>query len=464
MAIARSPTIRISTMSVGSKSLSYTFSGILNRLATPVEPESCTPTTKGGMSPKKSGWDGSTRVPPASAGTEAGSTLAWVEQSRLNRKELNEQLTNSIKVIGMSRRTPKRPKSTALKPKGLHERHAAAPLSPIETGVLDELQSLLFTAARMESPVVGERVAGENAATTPPPPPRPTGAGGGLDPAKTPHAGRVAIPTAKPGANTPRGSVGDLVATLEETKQLLGDRDEQLRKARTREAELITALESERQCVLRAERRVGVLERALGVAGPQGVFPVPADVHQEIDEMESSATNLEASFGAYLDEKSVTEHEHGAGTVMDPMDMVARAEAAVRGAIEETARAVCAETSANEAVWSMSEAETQAALAEALRASRRREDELAARLSALERDRVARMSVGSGRISGRISGRKPPGIPASALAKAASKREEKLERSDGGSGGFAPSPGLVSLLKKESSGHRSGLRSPASFE
>ena len=164
-------------------------------------------------------------------------------------------------------------------------------------------------------------------------------AGGGLDPAKTPHAGRVAIPTAKPGANTPRGSVGDLVATLEETKQLLGDRDEQLRKARTREAELMTALESERQCVLRAERRVGVLERALGVAGPQGVFPVPADVHQEIDEMESSATNLEASFGAYLDEKSVTEHEHGAGTVMDPMDMVARAEAAVRGAIEETARA-----------------------------------------------------------------------------------------------------------------------------
>ena len=462
MAIARSPTIRISTMSVGSKSLSYTFSGILNRLATPVEPESCTPTTKGGMSPKKSGWDGSTRVPPASAGTEAGSTLAWVEQSRLNRKELNEQLTNSIKVIGMSRRTPKRPKSTALKPKGLHERHAAAPLSPIETGVLDELQSLLFTAARMESPVVGERVAGEfaTAATTPPPPPRPTATGGGLDPAKTPHAGRVAISTAKPGANTPRGSVGDLVATLEETKQLLGDRDEQLRKARTREAELMTALESERQCVLRAERRVGVLERALGVAGPQGVFPVPADVHREIDEMESSATDLEA----YLDEKSVTEHEHGAGTVMDPMDMVARAEAAVRGAIEETARAVYAETSASEAVWSMSEAETQAALAEALRASRRREDELAARLSALERDRAARMSVGSGR----ISGRGPPGIGASAvsaiLAKAASKREEKLERSDGGSGGFAPSPGLVSLLKKESSGHRSGLRSPASYE
>ena len=176
--------------------------------------------------------------------------------------------------------------------------------------------------------------------------------------------------------------------------------------------------------------------------------------------MESNATDLEA----YLDEKSVTEHEHGAGTVMDPMDMVARAEAAVRGAIEETARAVCAETSANEAVWSMSEAETQAALAEALRASRRREDELAARLSALERDRAARMSVGSGR----ISGRGPPGIGASAvsaiLAKAASKREEKLERSDGGSGGFAPSPGLVSLLKKESSGHRSGLRSPASFE
>ena len=121
--------------------------------------------------------------------------------------------------------------------------------------------------------------------------------------------------------------------------------------------------------------------------------------------MESSATNLEASFGAYLDEKSVTEHEHGAGTVMDPMDMVARAEAAVRGAIEETARAVCAETSANEAVWSMSEAETQAALAQALRASRRREDELAARLSALERDRAARMSVGSGRISGRLSWR-----------------------------------------------------------
>ena len=248
----------------------------------------------------------------------------------------------------------------------------------------------------------------------------------------------------------------------------MGDRDEQLRKARTREAELMTALESERQCVLRAERRVGVLERALGVAGPQGVFPVPADVHREIDEMESSATDLEAFLGAYLDEKSVTEHEHGAGTVMDPMDMVARAEAAVRGAIEETARAVCAETSANEAVWSMSEAETQAALAEALRASRRREDELAAKLSALERDRAARMSVGSGRISGRISGRGPPSIPASAvsaiLAKAASKREEKLERSDGGSGGFAPSPGLVSLLKKESSGHRSGLRSPASFE
>ena len=195
---------------------------------------------------------------------------------------------------------------------------------------------------------------------------------------------------------------------------------------------------------------------------------MPADVHQEIDEMESSATDLEAFLGAYLDEKSVTEHEHGAGTVMDPMDMVARAEAAVRGAIEETARAVCAETSANEAVWSMSEAETQAALAEALRASRRREDELAAKLSALERDRAVRMSVGSGRISGRISGRGPPGIGASAvsaiLAKAASKREEKLERSDGGSGGFAPSPGLVSLLKKESSGHRSGLRSPASFE
>ena len=97
----------------------------------------------------------------------------------------------------------------------------------------------------------------------------------------------------------------------------------------------------------------------------------------------------------------------------------------------------------------MTEAETQTALAEALRASRRREEALAARISVLERDRAARISVGS---------RGPPSIIPSAareaiLAKAAS-REANLER-DGRSRGLAPSPALVQLLNKESSGHRS---------
>ena len=81
------------------------------------------------------------------------------------------------------------------------------------------------------------------------------------------------MPAAKPGAKILRGSVvGDLRATLEETRSLLSDRDEQLRKSRLREAELMTALERERQCVSRAERRIESLERALGVADPQGVF------------------------------------------------------------------------------------------------------------------------------------------------------------------------------------------------
>ena len=202
------------------------------------------------MSAKKPGWDGSTKILEASTGTEAGSTLAWVEQSRLNRKEFNDQLENSLKLVGLSRRTPKsRSKSMTQKRKGLHERHATAPLSPIETGVLDELQSLLATAAA--HPPDSERVANLDDATTatastPPPPPTATG----FDPAKTPHAGRVVMPAAKPGAKILRGSVvGDLRATLEETRSLLSDRDEQLRKARLREAELMTALESERQCV-----------------------------------------------------------------------------------------------------------------------------------------------------------------------------------------------------------------------
>ena len=175
------------------------------------------------MSAKKPGWDGSTKISEASTGTEAGSTLAWVEQSRLNRKEFNDQLENSLKLVGLSRRTPKRSKSMTQKRKGLHERHATAPLSPIETGVLDELQSLLATAAA--HPPDSERVAILEYATTatastPPPPPTATG----FDPAKTPHAGRVAMPTAKPGAKILRGSVvGDLRATLEETRSLLWD-------------------------------------------------------------------------------------------------------------------------------------------------------------------------------------------------------------------------------------------------
>lgn len=402
------------------------------------------------MSAKKPGWDGSTKILEASTGTEAGSTLAWVEQSRLNRKEFNDQLENSLKLVGLSRRNPKRSKSMTQKRKGLHERHATAPLSPIETGVLDELQSLLATAAA--HPPDSERVANLDDATTatastPPPPPTATG----FDPAKTPHAGRVVMPAAKPGAKILRGSVvGDLRATLEETRSLLSDRDEQLRKARLREAELMTALESERQCVLRAERRIESLERALGVADPQGVFPVPANVHTENDELEASAQILEASFDEYLDEKSVTERGHGSRDLREPLDIVARAEAAVRGAIEEAARAVCAEASAKEAVRWMTEAETQTALAEALRASRRREEALAARISVLERDRAARISVGS---------RGPPSIIPSAareaiLAKAAS-REANLERGDGRSRGLAPSPALVQLLNKESSGHRS---------
>ena len=122
----------------------------------------------------------------------------------------------------------------------------------------------------------------------------------------------------------------------------------------------------------------------------------------------------------------MTEREHGSRDLREPLDIVARAEAAVRGAIDEAARAVCAEASAKEAVRLMTEAETQTALAEALRASRRREEALAARISVLERDRAARISVGS---------RGPPSIIPSAareaiLAKAAS-REAILERGDG---------------------------------
>ena len=157
--------------------------------------------------------------------------------------------------------------------------------------------------------------------------------------------------------------------------------------------------------------------------------------------MEASAQILEASFDEYLDEKSVTEREHGSRDLREPLDIVARAEAAVRGAIDEAARAVCAEASAKEAVRLMTEAETQTALAEALRASRRREEALAARISVLERDRAARISVGS---------RGPPSIIPSAA------REANLEHGDDGrSRGFAPSPALVQLLNKESSGHRS---------
>ena len=220
------------------------------------------------MSAKKPGWDGSTKISEASTGTEAGSTLAWVEQSRL--KEFNDQLESSLKLVGLSRRNPKRSKSMTQKRKGLHERHATAPLSPIETGVLDELQSLLATAAA--HPPDSERVASLDDATTataPTPPPPPTATG--FDPAKTPHAGRVVMPAAKPGAKILRGSVvGDLRATLEETRSLLSDRDEQLRKSRLREAELMTALERERQCVSRAERRIESLERALGSCGSSG--------------------------------------------------------------------------------------------------------------------------------------------------------------------------------------------------
>ena len=73
------------------------------------------------MSAKKPGWDGSTKISEASTGTEAGSTLAWVEQSRL--KEFNDQLESSLKLVGLSRRTPKRSKSMTQKRKGLHERH-----------------------------------------------------------------------------------------------------------------------------------------------------------------------------------------------------------------------------------------------------------------------------------------------------------------------------------------------------
>ena len=72
------------------------------------------------MSAKKPGWDGSTKILEASTGTEAGSTLAWVEQSRLNRKEFNDQLENSLKLVGLSRRNPKRSKSMTQKRKGLH--------------------------------------------------------------------------------------------------------------------------------------------------------------------------------------------------------------------------------------------------------------------------------------------------------------------------------------------------------
>ena len=74
------------------------------------------------MSAKKPGWDGSTKISEASTGTEAGSTLAWVEQSRL--KEFNDQLESSLKLVGLSRRNPKRSKSMTQKRKGLHERHA----------------------------------------------------------------------------------------------------------------------------------------------------------------------------------------------------------------------------------------------------------------------------------------------------------------------------------------------------
>ena len=62
----------------------------------------------------------------------------------------------------------------------------------------------------------------------------------------------------------------------------------------------------------------------------------------------------------------MTEREHGSRDLREPLDIVARAEAAVRGAIDEAARAVCAEASAKEAVRLMTEAETQTALAEAL--------------------------------------------------------------------------------------------------
>ena len=162
--------------------------------------------------------------------------------------------------------------------------------------------------------------------------------------------------------------------------------------------------------------------------------------------MEASAQILEASFDEYLDEKSVTEREHGSRDLREPLDIVARAEAAVRGAIDEAARAVCAEASAKEAVRLMTEAETQTALAEALRASRRREEALAARISVLERDRAARISVGS---------RGPPSIIPSAAREAKGCFAGGDRRGDGRSRGLAPSPALVQLLNKESSGHRS---------
>ena len=60
------------------------------------------------MSAKKPGWDGSTKILEASTGTEAGSTLAWVEQSRLNRKEFNDQLENLSKTSWIVSEEPPR--------------------------------------------------------------------------------------------------------------------------------------------------------------------------------------------------------------------------------------------------------------------------------------------------------------------------------------------------------------------
>ena len=133
------------------------------------------------------------------------------------------------------------------KRKGLHERHATAPLSPIETGVLDELrcwrprQPIRLIARESRTWMTRRRLRHQL---------RHPAYGDRVRSSEDPHAGRVVMPAAKPGAKILRGSVvGDLRATLEETRSLLSDRDEQLRKARLREAELMTALESERQCV-----------------------------------------------------------------------------------------------------------------------------------------------------------------------------------------------------------------------